>query len=294
MWGAEVAGGPPDLPSHCGCRLRAQVEAFGPEEPRTCPLCIENLDETELDFYPCRCGYQVCLFCYDRLKKEYGAQCPKCRTEYGDPVDPSEVIAKDAVEVAHKPALTSRPRPAPPARPIKVASVATVGPRPAPSRATNVPQRNSMDPSARILGSASWASPGSSFPQPSSQPGSGSPRLDAGPPLHGPANGHAPPPPPVPAPPPGPPPAPAAQVSGPAESHPPAVDSPWPVLGSAHATQTQGPQRTAKDALTRPKKDDSAAHKGPAIGTMVRARGTCMRRRSRRSWFGCPRTALAS
>ncbi|KAK9811881.1 hypothetical protein WJX72_011728 [[Myrmecia] bisecta] len=40
------------------------------EEEKFCPLCIEPLDSTEQQFYPCPCGYQLCLFCYDRIKLE--------------------------------------------------------------------------------------------------------------------------------------------------------------------------------------------------------------------------------
>jgi len=33
------------------------------EEPE-CPLCMEALDETDIQFKPCKCGYQVCLWCF--------------------------------------------------------------------------------------------------------------------------------------------------------------------------------------------------------------------------------------
>eukprot|EP01025_Chloroclados_australasicus_P010831 TRINITY_DN1457_c0_g2_i1.p1 TRINITY_DN1457_c0_g2~~TRINITY_DN1457_c0_g2_i1.p1 ORF type:complete len:778 (-),score=88.55 TRINITY_DN1457_c0_g2_i1:284-2617(-) len=52
-----------------------------------CPLCIEELDETEKKFYPCPCGYQVCLFCLDKLRNECNKLCPGCRQTYDD--DPS-------------------------------------------------------------------------------------------------------------------------------------------------------------------------------------------------------------
>eukprot|EP00798_Chlamydomonas_sp_ICE-L_P001941 gene1941-33352_t len=48
-----------------------------------CPLCIEDLDATDLQFSPCPCGYQVCLFCYEQLKLHCNSQCPGCRREYG-------------------------------------------------------------------------------------------------------------------------------------------------------------------------------------------------------------------
>ncbi len=35
----------------------------------------------------CQCRYQLCLFCYDRIKTECGNLCPGCRTEYGSEKD---------------------------------------------------------------------------------------------------------------------------------------------------------------------------------------------------------------
>ena len=90
----------------------------------TCPLCVEELDETDKDFYPCQCGYaaawlpctgvglgdlvlnpgllryvcgvcryQVCLFCYEKVKEKCNALCPGCRREYGAPVE-APMVAK--------------------------------------------------------------------------------------------------------------------------------------------------------------------------------------------------------
>ena len=44
-----------------------------------CPLCMENLDIDDLDFFPCSCGYQVCRFCWHRLKNDDNGLCPACR-----------------------------------------------------------------------------------------------------------------------------------------------------------------------------------------------------------------------
>lgn len=52
------------------------------EEEQICPLCINELDATEKAWLPCSCGYQLCLFCYDRLKTEFSNRCPNCRVEY--------------------------------------------------------------------------------------------------------------------------------------------------------------------------------------------------------------------
>lgn len=37
----------------------ANVDYDGSEEAPTCPLCMEDLDETDKDFFPCPCDYQV-------------------------------------------------------------------------------------------------------------------------------------------------------------------------------------------------------------------------------------------
>ncbi|KDD74367.1 hypothetical protein H632_c1366p0, partial [Helicosporidium sp. ATCC 50920] len=50
--------------------------------PLSCPLCITDLDATERDWYPCQCGYQLCLFCYGRITSEFSNLCPGCRTAY--------------------------------------------------------------------------------------------------------------------------------------------------------------------------------------------------------------------
>ena len=51
---------------------------------QVCPLCCNELDATDLNFLPCPCGYQVCLYCYGRLETEFESRCPACRTVYGE------------------------------------------------------------------------------------------------------------------------------------------------------------------------------------------------------------------
>ena len=47
-----------------------------------CPICCENkLIGAEVDWYPCPCGGQICLFCFDRIKQINGL-CPYCRRPY--------------------------------------------------------------------------------------------------------------------------------------------------------------------------------------------------------------------
>ncbi|GFY64717.1 CCR4-NOT transcription complex subunit 4 [Trichonephila inaurata madagascariensis] len=54
---------------------------------KTCPLCLETLDVDDLSFYPCKCGYQVCRFCWHRIRTNENGLCPACRRQYSeDPV----------------------------------------------------------------------------------------------------------------------------------------------------------------------------------------------------------------
>jgi CCR4-NOT transcription complex subunit 4 len=62
-----------------------------------CPLCCEELDISDRNFYPCKCGYQVCMWCWHRIRESESGLCPACRTPYGD--DPHEFSAVDVEEV---------------------------------------------------------------------------------------------------------------------------------------------------------------------------------------------------
>jgi len=58
-----------------------------------CPLCLDPMDETDISIFPCPCGYQVCLYCLDKLKSESN-RCPACRSEY----DEDKFVYKDTTE----------------------------------------------------------------------------------------------------------------------------------------------------------------------------------------------------
>ena len=62
-----------------------------------CPLCCEELDISDKNFFPCKCGYQVCMWCWHRIRETESGLCPACRTPYGD--DPHEFSAVDMEEV---------------------------------------------------------------------------------------------------------------------------------------------------------------------------------------------------
>ena len=52
---------------------------------------------SDRQFFPCKCGYQVCMWCWHRIRESESGLCPACRTPYGD--DPHEFSAVDMEEV---------------------------------------------------------------------------------------------------------------------------------------------------------------------------------------------------
>uniref|UniRef100_A0A7E4W4A5 RING-type domain-containing protein n=1 Tax=Panagrellus redivivus TaxID=6233 RepID=A0A7E4W4A5_PANRE len=57
-----------------------------PTEDRECPLCLEKLEIDDINFFPCTCKYQVCRFCWHRIRTDENGLCPACRKPY--PEDP--------------------------------------------------------------------------------------------------------------------------------------------------------------------------------------------------------------
>ncbi|KAH0777348.1 hypothetical protein KY290_008759 [Solanum tuberosum] len=54
---------------------------------KTCPLCAEEMDMTDQQLRPCKCGYQVCVWCWHHImemaeKDETEGRCPACRSPY--------------------------------------------------------------------------------------------------------------------------------------------------------------------------------------------------------------------
>ncbi|CAO2812885.1 unnamed protein product [Amaranthus hypochondriacus] len=54
---------------------------------KTCPLCAEEMDFTDQQLKPCKCGYEICVWCWHQLldlaeKDEAEGRCPACRTPY--------------------------------------------------------------------------------------------------------------------------------------------------------------------------------------------------------------------
>ncbi|KAK9847196.1 hypothetical protein WJX84_001001 [Apatococcus fuscideae] len=102
-------------------RGKGGAKIHGQERPNTltekerqiCPLCIEPLDPTEKNFFPCPCGYQVCLFCFRRLKEEFSNQCPGCRTVYGSDFDPGRRLRNEVKRERPNHAADYNPGPLP-------------------------------------------------------------------------------------------------------------------------------------------------------------------------------------
>ncbi|GAA6042827.1 hypothetical protein NBRC10512_007718 [Rhodotorula toruloides] len=63
-------------------RVLAMLDGF--EDDMDCPLCLEEMDLSDLNFKPCPCGYQICRFCYHHIKENLNNRCPACRTPYDD------------------------------------------------------------------------------------------------------------------------------------------------------------------------------------------------------------------
>ncbi|KAH0830320.1 hypothetical protein J3R83DRAFT_1690 [Lanmaoa asiatica] len=60
-----------------------------------CPLCLEEMDISDLNFKPCVCGYQICRFCWHHIKQNLNGRCPACRREYTDEAVQFKAIAKE-------------------------------------------------------------------------------------------------------------------------------------------------------------------------------------------------------
>lgn len=52
-----------------------------------CPLCAEEMDLTDQQLKPCKCGYEICVWCWHHImemaeKEKTEGRCPACRTPY--------------------------------------------------------------------------------------------------------------------------------------------------------------------------------------------------------------------
>ncbi|XP_049409076.1 uncharacterized protein LOC125872403 isoform X1 [Solanum stenotomum] len=54
---------------------------------KMCPLCAEEMDLTDQQLKPCKCGYEICVWCWHHImdmaeKENTEGKCPACRTPY--------------------------------------------------------------------------------------------------------------------------------------------------------------------------------------------------------------------
>ena len=68
------------------------------EEQVECPLCMEPLEVDDLNFFPCTCGYQICRFCWHRIRTDENGLCPACRKAY--PENPADFKPLSQEEVS--------------------------------------------------------------------------------------------------------------------------------------------------------------------------------------------------
>ncbi|XP_037931947.1 CCR4-NOT transcription complex subunit 4-like [Teleopsis dalmanni] len=74
-----------------------------PNREVECPLCLEKLEIDDLQFFPCECGYQICRFCWHRIRTEENALCPACRNVYPEnPANFTPISQKELVQYQAK------------------------------------------------------------------------------------------------------------------------------------------------------------------------------------------------
>ncbi|ESQ51334.1 hypothetical protein EUTSA_v10016186mg [Eutrema salsugineum] len=54
---------------------------------KTCPICAEEMDLTDQYLKPCKCGYQICVWCFHQIiemaeRDKTEGRCPACRSPY--------------------------------------------------------------------------------------------------------------------------------------------------------------------------------------------------------------------
>ncbi|XP_031574933.1 uncharacterized protein LOC116308611 isoform X2 [Actinia tenebrosa] len=63
-----------------------------------CPLCMEPLEIDDVNFYPCTCGYQVCRFCWHRIRTDENGLCPACRKAYSEDPAVYTPLSQDEIQ----------------------------------------------------------------------------------------------------------------------------------------------------------------------------------------------------
>lgn len=55
------------------------------KEGHICPLCCESTPVQDRQYAPCECGYQICFWCHQLIKRSVTPNCPWCRRPYKGP-----------------------------------------------------------------------------------------------------------------------------------------------------------------------------------------------------------------
>ncbi|XVE96764.1 hypothetical protein REPUB_Repub02eG0250900 [Reevesia pubescens] len=87
---------------------------------KTCPLCAEEMDLTDQQLKPCKCGYEICVWCWHHImemaeKDNIEGRCPACRSTYdkekivGMAANCERLVAEINSERKHK-AQKARPK----------------------------------------------------------------------------------------------------------------------------------------------------------------------------------------
>mmetsp|Transcript_8718 Transcript_8718/g.23674 ORF Transcript_8718/g.23674 Transcript_8718/m.23674 type:complete len:348 (-) Transcript_8718:177-1220(-) len=66
-------------------------------DEQVCPLCCEELDISDQNFLPCKCGYQVCMWCWHHIKENLNNLCPACRNPYHDNPHAFSAVEKEEI-----------------------------------------------------------------------------------------------------------------------------------------------------------------------------------------------------
>uniref|UniRef100_A0A183BPC7 CCR4-NOT transcription complex subunit 4 n=1 Tax=Globodera pallida TaxID=36090 RepID=A0A183BPC7_GLOPA len=70
------------------------------QSDKECPLCMEAFDIDDINFYPCNCQYQICRFCWHRIRTNENGLCPACRQSYPeDPVNFQPLSSADVRKI---------------------------------------------------------------------------------------------------------------------------------------------------------------------------------------------------
>lgn len=67
-----------------------------------CPLCMDLFELDDLHFYPCSCGYQICRFCWHRIRTDGNALCPACRKTYTEDPAMYRPLSQDEIQKIKK------------------------------------------------------------------------------------------------------------------------------------------------------------------------------------------------